>query len=65
MKDKGRICALILVAMFAILFLTGCTVYLGDSKHKVEFEYECHDGCNPNVDAAIPPAIAKQLKLKF
>lgn len=51
--------------MFAILFLTGCTVYLGDSKHKVEYEYECHDGCNPNVDAAIPPAIAKQLKLKF
>ena len=62
---KDRLCVLILVALFAYLALTGCTVYLGDSKHKVEYEYECHDGCNPNVDAAIPPAIAKQLKLKF
>ena len=62
---KDRLCVLILVALFASLALSGCTVYLGDSKHKVEYEYQCHDGCNPNIDAAIPPAIAKQLKLKF
>lgn len=57
---------IILLGIAGLLFVTSsCTIYLGDSKHKVEYEYECHDGCNPNADVEIPPAIAKQLKLKF
>tara|TARA_A100000171_G_scaffold47951_1_gene54719 strand:+ start:17 stop:139 length:123 start_codon:yes stop_codon:yes gene_type:complete len=40
MKDKGRICALILVAMFAILFLTGCSgMYFDKERAKIVKEF--------------------------
>tara|TARA_A100001011_G_C13724122_1_gene600797 strand:+ start:158 stop:322 length:165 start_codon:yes stop_codon:yes gene_type:complete len=54
MKDKGRICAIILVAMFAILFLTGCTVY------NVTYQ-----DVQPKDHMDLPPAIAKELTVHF
>ena len=66
-KDKG--CALLLLVLMMVLFVTGCTFTIGTYKNKIEYEYECHsEDCHPmneNIDYAIPPAIYSQLRMEL
>tara|TARA_R110001583_G_scaffold77436_1_gene210807 strand:- start:283 stop:444 length:162 start_codon:yes stop_codon:yes gene_type:complete len=51
---KDRLCVLILVALFAYLALTGCTMY------NVSYQ-----DVQPKDHMDLPPAIAKELTVHF